>query len=513
MNRFDTLDAHYDQALLELAPGRIVLMDEESPISFAALQEAVRRLVAGLRSEGVAPGTLVGYSVRNGLPAFALPLAISRLGAACMPLYPMIPDDARAGAFAQGRAAVAVVPRDASESVTRAAAAQGAGFRILVLEDLLESADAPLPESVAKPDAPLLLAASSGTTGRPKPVFLSQRNVAAALSAARDLSSYGPWSEGRGGYRAIIAFPQSTSGVMILLGTLFLGVRQVFTRSLSPARFLEIAHAVEAEAISAPPAWLEALLSVPVLDANRAASIRGVAVGMDFLSPSLLQRLAARFPALDSVANGYGLVETATVFMRWKGVGKDALEGPTSVLSLSPGLGNEIRVVGEDGAPVAAGEEGELQVKGPSVISSYLGTDEGFVDGWFRTGDVVRSVDASTIELRGRRKYLIKRGGKSVSPLVVQEAVEQAPCVLRCAVVGVPHPLYGEMTWAFAVPKPGSVLAKDEIMRVARGILPVHMVPDRIEEVDSIPQGRGVGKVDREALIARGQDILRSIGA
>lgn len=506
-----TLDEHFERASRELPPDHEFLMDEETPISFGELQEAVRRLVQGLLSAGVGPGKVVGYSVPNGIGAFALPLAISRVGAACMPLYPMIPDDARVGAFSQGRASFAIVPRDASEAIAKAAGLQGAPWTLLVLETLLASEDRPLPQAIARPEHPFLLTTSSGTTGKPKVVFLSQRNVAAALEAARDLSAYGPWTEVPR-YRAIIAFPQSTSGVMILLGTAFLGVCQVFTRSLSPARFLEIAHTVGAQAISAPPAWLEALLSVPVSEANRASGIRGVAVGMDFLSPSLLTRLSERFPALEGVANGYGLVETATVFMRWKGSGRSDLQGPTSVLTLTPGLGNEIQVRDEDGRIVPFGEEGELRVKGPSVVSGYLGTNEGFEEGWFRTGDVVRSVDATTIELRGRRKYLIKRGGKSVSPLVVQEVVERAPGVQRAAVVGVPHALYGEMVWAFVVPVPGGTFAPGDVMKLARAELPSHMVPDRIEQVDSIPQGRGVGKVDREALIARGQAVLQTLG-
>lgn len=505
-----TLDEHYDLMLRRFRPDHTILMDEGNPISFQEFQLSVRRLVQALREEGVQPGQVVGYSVQNGLAAFTLPLAISRLGAACLPLYPMIPDEVRAGAFAQGRATIAIVQRDASGAFSKAVAAQGAVVRVLALEDLLHADDAPLPQAIAKPDQPFLLTTSSGTTGRPKPVFLTQRNVASCLSAADSLSSYGPWTESHD-YRSMIAFPQSTSGIMILLGIAFRGVCQVFTRSLSPARFLEIAHAVDADSFSAPPAWLEALLAVPVTSTNAVPSIRGLAGGMDFFSSSLLQRLAARFPALEGMANGYGLTETATVFMIWKGA-RSEFVGPTSVLSLVPGLGNEITVRDEEGRPVGIGEEGELWVKGPSVVKSYVGSTEGFQEEWFRTGDVVRNVSPETVELRGRRKYLIKRGGKSVSPVVVQDAVDRTPGVRRSAVVGVPHPLYGEMVWAFVVPESADAFSTSSVMKTVRGILPVHMVPDRIEVVDSIPQGRGVGKVDHETLIAQGQAILQSLG-
>jgi acyl-CoA synthetase (AMP-forming)/AMP-acid ligase II len=506
-----TLDEHYDAALRKLKPHHTILMDEGNPISFQEFQLSVRRQVAALKLAGVIPGQMVGYSVPNGLAAFTLPLAISRIGAACLPMYVLVPDEFRCAAFAQARATFVVVPGESADNFRQIAAAKGMTFSVLTSEELLQADPEELPPAISVPDQPFLFATSSGTTGQPKPVFMTQRNVASALSAAYDLSSYGPWRTDSD-YRAMIAFPQSTSGIMILLGTAFLGVCQVFTRSLSPARFLEIAHAVDAEAFSAPPAWLEALLSIPVNATNRVPSLRGVAAGMDFVSPSLLQRLGVRFPDMDSVANGYGLVETATVFMIWKGDGKESFAGPTGRLTLCEGLGNEIRVVTETGEDVAIGEEGELWTKGPSVITSYLGNTQGFQDGWFRTGDYVVRESDTTVELRGRRKYLIKRGGKSVSPLVVQEAVDRSPGILRSAVVGIPHALYGEMVWAFAVAQPGAEPSTASVMKSVRAELPSHMVPDRVEFVETIPLGKGVGKVDREALIAQGKALLEKLG-
>jgi len=511
MTTQQTLDAHYDEALSRLAPHHTILMDEGKPISVQEFQLSVRRLATALREAGVVPGDLVGYSLPNSLAAFTLPLALSRLGAACMPLYPMIPDEARCQAFQRAKARFAIVPHDAADAFGRAASDQAATFSVLILDDLFQAEADPLPPSIARPEAPFLLTTSSGTTGIPKAVFLTQRNVAGVMTASREISCYGPWTQSPD-YRSIVAFPQSTSGVLILLGIAFQGVCQVFTRSLSPARFLEIADAVEADAIAAPPAWFEALLGVPVTKTNRTESVRGVAMGMDFLAPSLLQRLRERFPKLEAVANGYGLVETATVFMTWTGAGDAAFQGSTSVLRLCPGVGNEITVRDELGNAVVAGEEGELWVRGPSVVSGYLGTSEGFQDGWFRTGDVVRFLDDATVELRGRSKYLIKRGGKSVSPLVVQEAVDRTPGVQRSVVVGIPHALYGEMVWAFVVAEPGNPVETGSVMKTVRGSLPVHMVPDRIEFITSIPLGRGVGKVDREALIAQGTALLQRLG-
>jgi long-chain acyl-CoA synthetase len=511
MSQIETLDQHYDAALHHLDPDHVILMDEETKVLFRDFQGLVRRLFGGLSQVGVSPGQLVGYSVPNSAAAFALPLAISRLGAACLPLYPLVPDAARSSAFTNARVTCVIVPRESKESFERIAAANEAHYRVFALEDLMEAAEVPLPVTRAQATDPLLLTSSSGTTGKPKAVFLTQRNAASSLTAAQDLSAYGPWLH-RPNYRTMIAFPQSTSGIITLLGIAFTGVTLVFTRSLSPVRFLEIARTAGVDTISAPPAWFEALLSVPQPHEQVVDSVRGIATGMDFLSPSLLQRLGVLFPSLESVANGYGLVETATVFMIWKGQGRESLSGPTSVFSLCSSLSNEICVCDHEGNRVAPGEEGELYVRGPSVIERYLDSSEGFYDGWFRTGDRVRFIDSRTVQLRGRNKYVLKRGGKSISPLVVEEAVDASPGVLRSAVVGVPHPLFGEMIWAFVVARTGEEPTIATIMKTVRALLPTHMVPDRIEFVSAIPLGRGVGKIDREALIVQGTALLQTMG-
>jgi long-chain acyl-CoA synthetase len=134
-------------------------------------------------------------------------------------------------------------------------------------------------------------------------------------------------------------------------------------------------------------------------------------------------------------------------------------------------------------------------------MGGFTENAESFRDGWFRTGDLARWLPEGTVELCGRRKYLIKRGGKSVSPVEVGDRVEACPGVRACAVVGVSQPLYGQMIWAFVVPDREHPAQLKDIMKVCRATLPNYMVPDRVSFIDDLPRGSGVGKIDREALI------------
>jgi non-ribosomal peptide synthetase component E (peptide arylation enzyme) len=184
-------------------------------------------------------------------------------------------------------------------------------------------------------------------------------------------------------------------------------------------------------------------------------------------------------------------------------------------MQLVEDIGNRIDVRDAAGRSVVDGAEGILYVKGPNVVSGYLfneaETRESFKGGWFRTGDLVRKEGDGSITLLGRQKYLIKRGGKSVSPVIVQDHISRLAGVRETVVVGVPHPLYGEMTWAYVVPTREGDVGLKTVMKYCRETLANYMVPDQVTFLSEIPKKPGVGKVDIDALVARATKSLTAI--
>jgi acyl-coenzyme A synthetase/AMP-(fatty) acid ligase len=201
------------------------------------------------------------------------------------------------------------------------------------------------------------------------------------------------------------------------------------------------------------------------------------------------------------------------VIMVGKGtIPEDGVVTSTTKVTLVEGVGNQIEVRDEAGNSVPMGGDGILYVKGPNVLQGYLGnpeeTQRSFVDGWFCTGDVVRDEGDGSVTLLGRQKYLIKRGGKSVSPVVVQNHLNQLAGVKDSAVVGVPHPLYGEIVWAFVVRQSEDAVQLRDVMKHCRAELANYMVPDQVTFVPEIPKKPGVGKVDIDAMKAMAQKEL-----
>jgi len=513
MTNQGTLDQLFADALDRFPPERMAFAAEEVPVTFGELATSVDRLAAGLRADGVNAGDIVGYSLPNCPEAISIIPAISRVGASAVPLFPMIPAQVRAGIFASLGCRLVLSTGPGTAALAEAGSQMHACFRVVDLTSLSGAGDGGSPPAMG-PDHRLLAAASSGTTGAPKSVWMSQTNVVASLTAAADMGRVGSWRD-NSDFCTMAAFPLCTSGILVILGMLFNGTRLVFARDLSPVRYLQLAAHHRAEALSAPPAYFEAILALPSHLTPPLEGVSAVLTGMDFFAPSLLARLSRRFPCLDRAVSGYGLVETSTVFMNWKAHRRDELASPTHIFSLCPGSGNQIDVRNEQGQGVPEGEKGELWVRGSSVVSGYLGRPSGdespFVDGWFRTGDVARRGKGQDIELCGRQKYLIKRGGKSVAPNEVQDRLEACPGVLASAVVGVNQPLYGQMIWAFVVADRARPASLKDVMVECRASLPNYMVPDHVTFIPELPRGSGAGKIDREALIRMAENQLKSL--
>src|SRR5690606_30613982 len=197
------------------------------------------------------------------------------------------------------------------------------------------------------------------------------------------------------------------------------------------------------------------------------------------------------------LVEGYGLSECSPVLMA-NPVADNRVPGTVGL----PLPGTECRVVDPDEPTrdVSAGSPGELVVRGPQVFSGYYGkpeaTEAAFVDGWYRTGDIVTIDDDGFVRIVDRIKELIITGGFNVSPTEVESVLRQHPSIVDVAVVGLPSDHSGEEVVAAIVLDAGAELDEDAIRSFARGILTPYKVPRRIFVVDELPKSL-IGKVLR----------------
>jgi long-chain acyl-CoA synthetase len=334
--------------------------------------------------------------------------------------------------------------------------------------------------------AAALVLYTSGSTGRPKGALLShgavdfaQRSWADPVMALTDDDV------------VLAALPLSHSFGLngALLAPLLAGaaIRLV-------ERFVaeDVAALLAGERVTVLPAvatMFRRLLDVPKFSGGNALRL-----GVSGAAPcpwELAQEWRARTGV--RIVRGYGMTE---LFRPLSYRAADATDLPDAVGRAVPGV--EARVVDDDGAPLAAGEVGELWIRSPAVMNGYLGAPEEtravLGDGWFRTGDLA-SIDADGwVRIAGRKRERILRGGHSVFPREVEAVLLAHPDVAEAAVVGVPHAELGEEVAAFVVTRAGSRAEADELIAFCRERLAGYKYPRLLTLLSALPRS-ATGKI------------------
>lgn len=351
----------------------------------------------------------------------------------------------------------------------------------------------PLPESHPRPAADdlAIIQYTSGTTGTPKGAMLTHANLLANAAQARAWVPSIVRGEGCVVY-AVLPMFHAYGLTLCLTFAMSMGARLVLFPKFDPDLVLAVTKKHPATFLPLVPPIAERLLA--------AATAQGVSLaGTDVAisgAMALPHDLVGPFEEATGgyLVEGYGLSECSPVLMA-NPVADNRVAGTVGL----PLPGTECRVVDPDD-PTTDVERGELVVRGPQVFSGYYGKPEEtasvFVDGWFRTGDIVTIDDAGFVRIVDRIKELIITGGFNVAPTEVENVLRQHPSVAEVAVVGLPDEHSGEEVVAAVVPTTPGEFDAEAVRAFARGILTPYKVPKRVIVVDELPRSL-IGKVLR----------------
>lgn len=352
---------------------------------------------------------------------------------------------------------------------------------------------APLPESHPRPTADdlAIIQYTSGTTGTPKGAMLTHANLLANAAQARAWVPQIVRGEGCVVY-AVLPMFHAYGLTLCLTFAMSMGARLVLFPKFDPDLVLAVTKKHPATFLPLVPPIAERLLA--------AAEAQGISLaGTDVAisgAMALPHDLVVPFEKATGgyLVEGYGLSECSPVLMA-NPVAGNRVAGTVGL----PLPGTECRVVDPDD-PRTDVERGELLVRGPQVFSGYYGkpeeTESVFVDGWFRTGDIVTIDDDGFVRIVDRIKELIITGGFNVAPTEVENVLRQHPSVADVAVVGVPSEHSGEDVVAAVVPTTPGDFDAEAVRAFARGILTPYKVPKRLVVVDELPRSL-IGKVLR----------------
>jgi long-chain acyl-CoA synthetase len=476
-----------------------------------ALDQAARFATA-LAEIGVAPGDRVGVMLPNMPEVGVCYGGILRCGGVVMPMVFLLAvpeirhilEDSGAKAiitspefYPNVRAAADGLPNPPIVVVTGEVPAD-AEPGTLGYDALLAGARDPF-GIVDRSDADLAVVSyTSGTTGRPKGVMLTHANL---LFNAENSARISPTKDGDTSIACLPLAHLFGLGAS-LTGQLF-KVKGVLLRWFTAEGFFEAMNTHHATSSAFVPTMVAYMLGHPDFDSVDWSSFEWCVVAAAPVPVELADEFEKRTGA--RVLEGYGLTETSPTVSLLR---KTDARRPGSCGR--PADNVTVAILDDDDKPVPANEPGEVCVKGPNVMAGYYNlpeeTAQAMRNGWFHTGDIGHLDDDGFLYITERKKDMIIRGGFNVYPRDVEELLYGHPCVLECAVVGVPDRELGEEVLAYVVLRPGEVATEDELLAFCRERLAKYKSPKWVRFIDALPKNP-VGKIlkrDLRDLAAKG---------
>jgi acyl-CoA synthetase (AMP-forming)/AMP-acid ligase II len=496
--RFGDAPAFVDAAGWTMSYAQLDRLSDETAMALAA-------------DHHIESGDLVALTLPSTLEYVVTYAALAKLGAITAGVNPRYTGAERASVLRVADPVLVVTTADLIDAETGAHAAIDAdpGGRRLVVDiasdadDVLADLRAPhrgaTPPPLADAEDPERLVAvvfTSGTTGTPKGAMFGRRELAAIAR-----SDLGDRADAWGGGGPMLAATQFAHvGFMTKLPWyLQLGTTTYLIDRWRATDVLRLVHDTRMASIGGVAPQMALMLGDPTFDDYDFSCVKTIIMGGALSPPDLVRRARQRFGAAYSIrysSTESGGVGTATAF--------DADDDEALFTVGRPRGDVQIEIRGDDGAPVTAGEVGEICLRSSCMMRGYWhdaeATAEARSGGWLHTGDLGRLDPEGRLLLAGRAKEMFIRGGYNVYPLEVEAVLASHPAVAHVAVVPRPDPVMGEIGVAVVVPRDtNDVPTLDELRTFAAESLSRYKLPERLRVVDDLPL-TAMQKVDRRAL-------------
>jgi acyl-CoA synthetase (AMP-forming)/AMP-acid ligase II len=505
MNEIKTI-----RALLDVGSGDAVALSAPGgvPLTYAALRDRVDQTIADLNAMGIGRGDRVAIVLPNGATMATAFLAVA---AACAsaPLNPAYRADEFEFYLSDLNAKGLIV--EAGSDSAAVAIARKLGIRLIELTARpergagafdLSCTDAQPSSATARPgpaeaDDVALVLHTSGTTSRPKIVPLSQTNV---WASARNIRNFLQLSADDRGLNIMPLF--HIHGLIAgITAPLSAGGQVCCTPGFNALRFFAWMDEARPTWYTAVPTMHQAILSRAAANRSVIAAhpLRFIRSSSSAMPTQVIREIEEVFAA--PLVESYGMTEAA----------HQMAANPLPPRARKPGTvgiaaGPELAIMDEGGRLLAAGETGEVVIRGENVTQGYESNPkanaEAFTHGWFRTGDQGVLDDQGYLTITGRLKEIINRGGEKVSPREVDEVLMDHPAVAQVVTFAIPHDKLGEEVGAAVVLREGMALTDRELRDFAAQRLADFKVPRKVLFLDEIPKG-ATGKLQRIGLAAK----------
>ncbi|HLN75590.1 MAG TPA: AMP-binding protein [Nocardioidaceae bacterium] len=478
--------------------------------TYSELEEAANQLAHALVELGVAASTPVALMMSNSAEYVVADLAVLKLGAAKVPLNDMLSQDEACYILRDSEAVVALTTPsqiDAALAVLEAEAdlrtviAVGSpeSDGVLAWERALAGRPSTAPAVEISPSDVGVVMYTGGTTGRPKGVVHRQRQLALNLLAHRIET------EIRSDERLLLSSPLPHSAGFLLQTALTAGALTYVEKGFDARKVLEAIHMHGVSYLFMVPTMIYRLLDEAARGGWDHSSLRTILYGAAPISPERLAEGLDRFGPVFMQLYGQSEAPNFITRLPREAHVTDSAHAQRLRSCGQPTAMCEVRIVDEEGRDCPVGTEGEVVARTAFTMTGYHrlpdATAKTLRDGWLYTGDIGYLDEESYLYLLDRKNDMIISGGMNVYCSEVEAAVREVSGVGQVAVVGVPHPDWGEAVVAFIVPDTDTPLDEESVRAHCRGKLSAYKRPKAISQVEALPL-TAYGKVDKLALRA-----------
>lgn len=492
-------------------PNGVAVWFEARQIDWRTLDANANRVANALLASGVKPGDRVGFVGKGSDEFFDLLFGTARIGAVFVPvgwrLAPpeivQIVDDAEASILFVGLDQLDRVDefRAGLPRVKTFIGMEASGAGLQSFADWRDAQAASDPGVAVEPGDVALQLYTSGTTGKPKGVMLSHRNILAGRREAMEKRM--PWNTWTDSDVNLVAMPLGhIGGVGWAIVGFLNGATTILEREFIPSSVLD---AIEHRGVSKMfmvPAALQILLAQPRVREIDYSRVRYILYGASPIALDLLRQATEVFGC--GFAQQYGMTETTGTVVYLPPEDHDPAGNQRMRGAGLPMPGVEVRITGSDRVVLGPNEIGEIETRSVANMVGYwkqpdATTETMSADGWLRTGDAGYLDGDGYLYIQDRFKDMIVSGAENIYPSEVESAIYGHPSVADVAVIGVPDDRWGEAVKAMVVLKPGATADPEGIIAFARTRIAAYKAPKSVDFIDILPRNPS-GKVLRRLL-------------
>ena len=458
--------------------------------TYREFDAAVNRTANMLRARGIGKGKVVSLVLPNSPEYVIAYFACWKMGSLAGPVNTRLKPEEIEWVVGNSETKLILVGSDLSESMP-------AGLDKVVFDNvaIAENFSDQLEHVDLNIDDEAIIIYTSGTTGKPKGCLLTHGNL---IANARQISEWMNFTESDRLLTVMPLFHMNAVSVTTVTA-LYAGGSTVVAPKFSASKFWETVGKYHVTSFGSVATMLSMLLNSPEsrvpspksdnpkskIQNPKSETLRFAMCGSAPVPAKVLKKFEDTFGVL--VIEGYGLSES-TCRSTFNPPDENRRPG-----SCGMPIGNEMKIVDENGDPVADGELGEIVLRGPNIFKGYFknpeATERAFAGDWFHTGDIGYRDADGYFYIADRKSDMIIRGGENIYPREIDDLLYTHPAVAHAAVIGVPDELNGEEVAAFVVLKDGSSATEAELIDFCRKHLADYKCPKAVQFVDDIPKG------------------------